>query len=58
MTLMLYTFLAFCLGLPFFISSPVSCLFSVFKDGYEQLSRLDGQSLKGIIRVKFVNEQV
>ena len=30
----------------------------LIQDGYEQLSKLDGQSLKGIIRVKFVNEQV
>eukprot|EP00795_Rhopilema_esculentum_P015545 gene15545-6809_t len=29
----------------------------LLEDGYEQLSKLDGQSLKGIVRVKFVNEQ-
>jgi len=29
----------------------------LLEDGYEQLCRLDGQSLKGIIRVKFVNQQ-
>lgn len=32
-------------------------LFSTIKDGYRQLAQIPVQSMKGVIRVKFVNEQ-
>ena len=33
-------------------------LFSVSQDGYEQLSMLPVHTFKGLIRVRFINEQV
>jgi hypothetical protein len=30
----------------------------IVEDGYRQLSQLSNRALKGVIRVKFINEQV
>jgi len=34
------------------------CCVNVWQDGYRQLATLSPAALKGIIRVKFINEQV
>ena len=47
-----------CTSTFFFEKVKNSSSYFILQDGYEQLDRFTGPNLKGIIRVKFINEQV